>query len=360
VIATTILIEPIARGVRLEILTNAISALRKRLDGPIFVVTRADFASVELAKSIDPACANLHFVPSDVELSDANASTLGFDQLASLLDTCAELVGPDDPANLIFLGADDYCEALTSQRARLERRFATSRCFALVHRKEPMLTGQDVLDEAHMTLIALHESVQEQRHEHRAVAVLADPWHGQLAPDQRNGARRLLGFASDTLVMAAFAETASTKDATQWSLAAQALAKSPHTHLAVIGDGPAHPMLRPFSDRISYVGPPADSTKHRALFAAADIILVPRSFPHERTRTAGAPLLSSRALRARTCGFGAAFDREATRQLQQSIDFIHRYSAREMTMLRSALDRLAHDRLLGTFRKRLRSAVLSA
>jgi len=373
VIVPTILIEPIARGIRLEILSNAISALRKRLVGPIFVVTRADFASVELTKWIDPECANLHFVPSDVELADADTGTLEPEQFAALLETCVELVGPDDLANLIFLGADGYCDALISQCALIEQRFAKSRCFALVHRNETFMAGRGCftkramasLAAAHVTWIALNESSRGQRVGHRPVVVLPDPWHGQLAPEQRNSARRQLGFTSDTLVMAAFADMASQSDSMPWILAEQALAKSPHTHLTVIGDegAPSDSMLRSFGDRISYLGPLADSSKQRSLLVAADIVLLPRARSREGARAADDAFArppSSRALHARTFAFGAAYDREAARQLQESIDFIHRFSAREVAMLRSSLERLAHDRLLGAFRKGLRSAILSA
>jgi hypothetical protein len=378
VIAPTILIEPVARGVRLEILSNAISALRKRSTGPIYIVTRADYATVELPKWLDSTCLNLHFVPSTIDLS-ANSGPLELEQFTSLLDTCSEIVGPDDPANLIFLSADDYFDAFVAQAAALKRRFAKAHCFAVRHRSEDLFAARrapaesspitkdaiELLADADVTLIAFHESLEGQTIGRRPVIVLPDPWHGHLAPEQRNRARHLFGFADETLVMVAFTESSSSDDAAQWVRAAQILATSPHTHLALIGrvEAAHQPMLERFGSRVTQMGPLSDDAKQRWLLAAADVVLIPRTVAIDNARLSDstqAKAPSSRALHARTAGFGTAFDREAMRQITDSAEFMPRFSTREMTLLRGSLDRLAHDRLLSEFRERFLSAILLA
>ncbi|MGV2292583.1 hypothetical protein AAHK20_28010 [Trinickia sp. YCB016] len=375
VIAPTILIEPVARGVRLEILSNAISALRKRSTSPIYIVTRADYATAELTKWLDSACPNLHFIPSSVDLS-ATTGPLELAQFESLLDTCSEIVGPDDLANLIFLSADDYFDAFVASAAALKQRFAKAHCFAVRHRSEDLFAARRTpaessriakdaiasLADADVTLIAFHESLEGQAIGRRPVIVLPDPWHGHLAPEQRNRARQLFGFADETLVMVAFTEPSSTGNAAPWVRAAQILARSPHTHLALVGrvEMAHQPMLESFGNRVTQMGSLSDDAKHRWLLAAADVVLIPRTVALESAQLSDsthAKAPSSRALHARTAGFGVAFDREAMRQITNSVEFLHRFSIQEMTALRGALDRLAQDRLLSVFRKRFLSAI---
>ncbi|QCP54112.1 glycosyltransferase family 4 protein [Trinickia violacea] len=378
VIAPTILIEPVARGVRLEILSNAIFALRKRSTSPVYIVTRADYATAELTKWLDSACPNLYFVPSSVDLS-TNTGPLGLEQFASLLDTCAEIVGPDDLANLIFLSADDYFDAFIAHAVALKLRFAKARCFAVRHRSEDLFAprcapaesrciAKDAiasLAEADVTLIAFHECLEGRTIGHRPIIVLPDPWYGHLAPEQRNRARRLFGFTDETLVMVTFTESSPSVNAAQWVPAARILARSPHTHLALVGrvEKAHQPMLERFGSRVTQMGPLSDDAKQRWLLAAADVVLIPRTVALDGARlndSTHAKPPSSLALHARTAGFGVAFDREAMRQITNSVEFLHRFSTHEMTMLRGTLERLAHDRLLSVFRKRFLSAILLA
>lgn len=378
-----LIIEPVARGFRLEVLASAISAIRKRSMYPIFVITRMDFASAELTRLDMSAWQQVHIVQAPVDFGGAAMGRVDADRMGALLNTCAEAVTQTQAPQLIFPGADDYLDAFSAHAPTLKQRFPHSRISVLMQNTEDLMarelkaSGKSALGRqavtslsaADATLIAFDDALRGHRIGQREVAVLPDPWHGHFAPAQRRRSRKHFNFAPATLVMAAALDPAAGGDPAPWLAAAERLAEVPGVHLALHGKVRAldRPKLRHlverFGGRVSHTGSTAVADDGVAcdvqLLAAADVMLTSLIGAADGAGADGlcehTPL--SEAQQARLNGFGAAFDHEAARQLVASADALRLFSSKEMALLRDTLERHAQELLLDSFGAGLRAAI---
>ncbi|WP_157977822.1 hypothetical protein [Paraburkholderia kururiensis] len=377
-----LIIEPVARGFRLEVLASAISAIRKRSMYPIFIITRMDFASTELTRLDMSAWQQVHIVQAPVDFGGATMGRLDAVRMDALLNACAEMVNADQDAQLIFLGADDYLDAFSAHASTLKQRFARSRVSVSMPNTEDLIARQlkasgksalgrqavASLNAADATLIAFDDALRGHRIGQREVVVLPDPWHGHFATAQRRRSRERFKFAPAMLVMAAALDPAAGGDPASWLGAAERLAEVPGVHLALHGKVRAldRPKLRRlverFGPRVSHTGSAAasdDVARDVQLLAAADVMLTSLIGAADSQGADGlcehTPL--SEAQQARLNGFGAAFDHEAARQLVASADALRLFSGKEMALLRDTLERHAQDLLVDSFGAGLRAAL---
>lgn len=378
-----LIIEPVARGFRLEVLASAISAIRKRSMYPIFVITRMDFASAELTRLDMSAWQQVHIVQAPIDFGGAAVGRVDADRMDALLNACAEVVTHDQTAHLIFPGADEYLDAFSVHASSLKQRFARSHVSVLMQNTEDLLArelkasgksgalGRQAvrsLNAADATLIAFDDALRGHRIGQREIVVLPDPWHGHFALAQRRQSRERFNFAPATLVMAAALDPAAGGDPAPWLAAAERLAEVPGVHLALHGKVRAldRPKLRRlverFSGRVSHAGSAVahgDVACDVQLLAAADVMLTSLIGAADGPGADGlcerTPL--SEAQQARLNGFGAAFDHEAARQLVASADALRLFSGKEMALLRDTLERHAQELLLDSFGAGLRAAI---
>ncbi len=287
-----------------------------------------------------------------------------------MLDTSVEVAGSDARSNVIFFGAEQYLPDLMKKIVQIKCRHPKSRIFVMTHsHSDPSGSEKpaDACDGLKLSLIANMGAtlitlgdVQGCKVGHQPAIGLPDPWHGRFAPEQRTRSRELLGFAPETLVVVATAECAEPGHCRAWRAVTETLIEARHTHLVLVGNaeklGRSIPrwLFERLGNRVTHFGAFRGDERQRCLVAAADIMLVSRQASGAGSGTAQS---ATSPWHTRATDFGLAFDHEAARQLVESSDVMRSFTAREMTMFRTGLDRLSHECLLRTFRKRFASAL---
>ena len=373
------IVEPIARGFRLDVMAKAISAIREYSRRPIYIVTRADFACRELAHRIPSSWTDVHFVSSSLDLHGGNVAAFDSHAADALLGAVAEVRAQARRADLVFLGADDYLGVLAMRWPAYRARLSHTRQFVFLYNTEDLVAGQldgssparlareaiasiQVLD---ATLLAFDEGLRGQRISERAVKVLPDPWHGHFTHTQRVRAREAIGLGPNALLVTWDVDLLLNERDSSWLADAERFAQVPFIRFALCGDvwtlrNPAFGQLvNRFGDRIVHLGPSPTACGDVNLMAATDLLLSRATGPrccaqHEPVATA---THACAARRVRATELGGAFDRDVRRILLDSVDALSAISSVSMKLMRDELDRLANERLNRAFGVQLRSAI---
>ncbi|MBB3002661.1 hypothetical protein FHX57_005034 [Paraburkholderia tropica] len=377
--APVIFVEPVARGFRLNVLASAISAVRERSRRPVFIVTREDFACSELARRIAPTWTDVRFVASRLNFDGANTRVLGDDAAQALLDA-AEDVLPDarsnQPADLVLLGADDYLDALAIRLDERGERFARTRRFVFLYNSDDFVAGElngsasphlgqnaiEAIEAMDATLLSFNERLRGECIGERAVRVLPDPWHGQFAPPQRKLAREAFKVGEDGLLVTADVDLLLDAGDLSWTPLIARLLELPGVRFALQGNvwalrnSPLRELIASLGERLVYAGMVRDAEQNSKLIAATDLLLSRRPQQHGSIR----PARASVARRVRAESLGAAFDRDVMRWLVDSVDDLLSIAGVGMAVMRSELDRIAHERLTRAFGLQLRTALRRA
>ncbi|CAG9210790.1 conserved hypothetical protein [Paraburkholderia tropica] len=389
-------VEPVARGFRLNVLASAISAVRERSRRPIFIVTREDFACSELARRIAPSWTDVRFVASRLNFDGANTSVLGEDAAQALLDAAEDVLPPawsEQQGDLVLLGADDYLDALAIRLDESGGRFAHTRRFVFLYNSDDFVAGElngtaspqlgqdaiEAIDAMDATLLSFNERLRGERIGRRAVKVLPDPWHGQFAPAQRKLARDAFKVGEDGLLVTVDVDVLLDMGDLSWAPLVARLMELPGVRFALQGNvwalrnSPLRELIARLGDRLVYAGMVRDAEHNAKLIAATDLLLSRRRDGRNRSRidarsdssndsSNGANNIAhaSIARRVRAESLGAAFDRDVMRWLVDSVDDLLSISGVGMAVMRSELDRIAHERLMRTFGLQLRAALRHA
>lgn len=380
-----IFIEPLARGFRLDVLARAISAIRERSRRPIFIVTREDFVCGELARWIGPSWTDVHFVASSLDLEGASTGVLGDGAVQALLDSAADMLPRKLPersntrADLVFLGADDYLDALAARLDDKDEHFTDTRRFVFLYNSDDFVAGElkegesphlgqnaiAAIEAMDATLLAFNEGLRGERIGKRAVKVLTDPWHGYFARHQRKLARDAFGVRKDDLLVTADVDVLLDARDRSWAAFAWQLAEFPGVRFALQGNvwalrnSPLRQLIDRLGERLVYAGMERDVEQSSRLSAATDLLLGRPVASHDAMRPMNdiAQPPTSIARRVRATALGAAYDRDLMRWFQDSMAGLLSISDAGLAIVRSELDRIACERSIRTFGLQLRAAL---
>jgi hypothetical protein len=372
-----VFVEPIARGFRLEVLSSAITAVRERSNRQVFVVTREDFICRELADRIKPSWTDVNFVASSLDLGGASTGVLGGRAVEALLDAVERVLPCDAPADIVFLGADDYLGVLAAQLPGCSTRVRHARHFVFLYNSEDLVAAQlggteganlgldaiAAIESMDATLFSFNARLRQERIGLRRVKVLPDPWHGHFAPEQRKRAREACGLPADSVLITVDLELLLNERDPSPLGAAAGLAKLPFVHFALQGNPwalrsqPLRRLMAHLGDRLVYAGPAYDAERDIRMIAATDLLLSCGSAQRVSGEYETIALRTNVARRMRAAELGAAFDRDAQRFLLDGMNDLRALSGRSRSLIRGELDRLAQESLLRTFGIQLRAAL---
>lgn len=375
-------VEPVARGYRLDVLASAISAVREYSSRPVYVVTREDFVSRELARRIEPSWHDVHFVASTLALGGTSVGMHGHEGTRALLDAVARVTPCDGAMDMVFFGADDCLGSLAAQLPSYVNRPGRTHSFVILYNSDDLIAGQlskpgmaragreavAALEDMDATLFSFDEALRGKRIGWRDVCVLPDPWHGHFSHAQRKLARETWKIPRNGLLVTAEIEWLLDMHEDAWATVPMRLATLPAVHFVLLGNVWAlrssrlKELVTKLGQRMMYAGPVLDAERDIKLIAATDLMLssgIPArcASAHpgvaEKTRT-------SATRRVRSAALGASFDRDVRRTLLHSMEGLLAISDVGMTIVRDELDRLAHERLMRSFGAQLRAALRRA
>jgi hypothetical protein len=380
-----IFIEPLARGFRLDVLAHAISAIRERSRRPILIVTREDFVCSELARWIAPSWTDVQFVASRLDLDGASTGVLGDWAVQALLDSTADMLPTPSsgrsgrPADLVFLGADDYLDALAAWLADDAERFVHTRRFVFLYNSDDFVAGGlnggesprlgqnaiAAIEAMDATLLAFNEGLRGERIGQHAVKALTDPWHGYFARTQRKLARDSLGVGKDDLLITADVDVLLDLRDLSWVSLALQLAEFSGVRFVLRGNvralrnSPLRQLIDMLGERLVYAGMERDVEQSSRLSAATDLLLGRPASARGATRLMHGMAQSPASVvrRVRATALGAAFDRDVMRWLLDSMSHLLSISSVGMAIMRSELDRIAYERSIRMFGLQLRAAL---
>lgn len=351
-----VFVEPVARGFRLEVMARSISAIRGASCRPVFVATRADYACGELARHVASTWTDVHFVTSPTGQDRGHASWLDREAVDALLDAVADVVARSARADLVFLGADDYLDALATRLPVYRDRLGSACPFVFLYNAEDRVgqpfgvhaTAQGTLESITTrgaTLLAFDETLHGRTLVARMAKGLPDPWHGHFSRLQRQRVREAIGLAPHAVLVMANLDRLLDDDG-PWGLAdVERLAQIPFVHFVLHGSvwtlrSPWFRQLaKRYGHRLIYAGSSRKVHDDIRLIAATDL------------------LLDEDARHARTMALGSGFDREVRHLLLENLDALREFSPTSMKLIRDELDRLADESLNGAFGMQLRSAI---
>jgi hypothetical protein len=375
-----LIIEPVVRGFRLDVLARVVSAIREASNRPVFIVTRADFPSRELGRRIGPEWTDVNFVASSIDLNGADTAMLDDHAVGALLDAAVDVLPHSGHADLVFLGADDYLGALAARWSAYRVRLGHTRPFVFLYNAEDLLAGQLVgrgsarlaseaiaaIEAIDATLLTFDEGLRGQRVGARRAKVLPDPWHGSFALVHRTRARESYGLVPHGLLVMSDVDLLLNEGDSSWLTDIERLAQVPFVYCALQGNvwtlrnRRLRQIATRFGDRLIYVGPWQKIYKDTRLLAATDLLLTSVSRPRGAGQLQDPVAIATQACavrQTRAMQLGAGFDRDVKRLLLEIADTLRGISGVGRTLMRDELDRLAEERLNRTFGVQLRAAI---
>jgi len=205
-----VLVEPICRGSRLQILVNALSAMRGRAE--VIVVTRSDYDTPHFRELISEAGVNPRMVAAPTDLGGAwmrNLSTAEFAAFRTALTKIdRELSAAGGGYDLVFMALDDCLEAFVRSAWSLRSLTGCARIFCVKYRVQYLFTSRPggrirdlvlrfvtrlALGLSGAQLVAFDERLAAYDGPGR-VKLLPDPWFGDYSPARRAEGRKRLGL----------------------------------------------------------------------------------------------------------------------------------------------------------------------
>lgn len=336
---TIVLVEPICRGSRLQILANTLSALRGQAE--VIVVTRRDYQTAHFRELVDAEGLTPRVLVVDTDLGGAwmkNLSETEFDLFVDTLEKLEIELAPRGRYELVFMALDDYLKAYALAALQLRKLlpYAVIRCvkyrveYLFSIRPGARLRGAVL---RLMTRWAIHASgarliAFDERLSGRSISyfagLLPDPWFGPFSPAFKAEGRALLGVNADDFVLLSLGKQDRRKGIDFLIEVFPHAAQDPRVKLAVVGTiaadfAEAFDALRHrFPAQIVHVNsfvPESDLPKY---FAAANAFLLPYSKDFTatsgtlaRAAASGVPVLATEhglvGYRVKAYGLGATF-----------------------------------------------------
>ncbi len=213
---TVVLVEPICRGSRLQILANVLSALRDRVN--VILVTRSDYQSDHFNELIASVGLLPRVVTADTDLGGAWMKNLSFNEFDAFSQVLCKLEGElaqEGGYDLVFMALDDYLAAFSTHAMLMKLRLRNARVTCIKYRVEYLflLTKNDrfrgvvlrlltrwSLFAIKAKLLTFDERLGVLKPNYLA-GVLPDPWFGPFSPEYREQGRSLLGVSPGDFVV---------------------------------------------------------------------------------------------------------------------------------------------------------------
>lgn len=336
---TVVLIEPLLRGSRLQIVANFLSALAGQ--AKVVLVTRKDYASEHFSELIVDAGLTPHIETVDSDLGGAWMRNLTSDEYALFVTRMAaiarDLETCGQSASFVFMALDDYLAAYLRHALVLRKITRAHELYCVKYRVEYLfklnpglrlrsfvlrvLTSM-ALGLSMARLVTFDERLQPGR---RIAGVLPDPWFGDFSPRQREQGRRMLGLADDAFVLLSLGKQDRRKGFDFILSLLPELMRDQGVVLAIVGRidkafVQAFDLAkRSHPGRIVHIDAFVPESDLPAYFASADAFLLPYSQDFTatsgtlcRAAASGVPVLSTAhglvGYRVRQEGLGATFD----------------------------------------------------
>ncbi|KQV46925.1 hypothetical protein ASC95_25755 [Pelomonas sp. Root1217] len=386
---TIVLVEPICRGSRLQILANTLSALRGSAE--VILVTRRDYQTPHFHELVDAAGLTPRVVAVDTDLGGAwmrNLSEAEFALFVQALKGIEAELAPRGRYGLVFMALDDYLKAYALAALQLRRALPRAIIRCVKYRVEYLFSirpGARLRGLVLRTLTrwAIHASgarliAFDERLAHQAVSyfagLLPDPWFGPFSPALRAEGRALLGVGADDFVLLSLGKQDRRKGIDFLIDVFPRAAQDPRVKLAVVGTIAAdfaqafEGLKRRFPAQIVHVNsfvPEADLPKY---FSAANAFLLPYSADFTatsgtlaRAAASGVPVLATDhglvGYRVKTYGLGATFGVGDTNSFIEALRRLRSRSADQQDALRTAGLQFADRCSLQCFEASMRSAL---
>lgn len=213
---TVVLVEPICRGSRLQILANVLSAMQDRVN--VILVTRSDYQSNHFNELITSVGLLPKVVTADTDLGGAwmkNLSFKEFDAFVQVLHRFEVELAQVGEYDLVFMALDDYLAAFSIHAMLMKLRFRNARVTCIKYRVEYLflltkkarfrgvalrLLTRWALFSIKAKLLTFDERLGVLRPNYLA-GVLPDPWFGSFSPEYREQGRSLLGVSQGDFVV---------------------------------------------------------------------------------------------------------------------------------------------------------------
>lgn len=386
---TIVLVEPICRGSRLQILANTLSALRGRAN--VVLVTRRDYQTAHFHELVDAEGLTPRIVAVDTDLGGAwmrNLTEAEFDLFVQALTGLEAELAPAGRYDLVFMALDDCLKAYALAALRLRRSLPRADMRCVKYRVEYLFAVSPgarlrgwvlraltrwALWASGARLIAFDERLA--RLSVAPVAgLLPDPWFGPFSPALQAEGRAMLGLAPEDFALLSLGKQDRRKGIDFLIEAFPLAAQDPRVRLAVVGTIAAdfaeafEALKRRFPAQIVHVNsfvPESDLPKY---FAAANAFLLPYSADFTatsgtlaRAAASGVPVLATEhglvGYRVKTYGLGATFGVGDKTSFVNALRHLRSRSVDEQGVIRTAGLQFADRCSLQCFEASMRSAL---
>lgn len=303
---TIVLVEPLCRGSRLQIVANALAAMRGRAN--VILITRRDYRSDHFNELVTSVGLEPRIITVDTDLGGAwmkNLSRTEFNAFFLTLRALEMELAPNGTYDLVFMALDDYLIAFSTfavslksalrnanvicVKYRVEYLFALSRGFRTRGIALRLMTRWS-LYAAGAKLICFDERLAALKPSYLG-GLLPDPWFGLFSPVHREEGRLLLGVNSSDFVLLALGKQDRRKGIDFLIDVFPSIATNPRVKLAVVGAiaAPFEVMFLALKERfpqqIVHVNKFVSEEHLPKYFSAPDVFLMPYS--EDFTATSG-------------------------------------------------------------------------
>lgn len=303
---TVVLVEPICRGSRLQILANTLSALQGRAD--VIIVTRRDYQSPHFDELITTAGFSPRILTIDSDLGGAWMKNLTRAEFAQVFETLLPLHAEPrlrQGYDLVFMALDDYLLAYAMKALSLRRLAPQARISCLKYRVEYLfslspglrmrggvlrLLTRWALFASRARLVCFDERLAAREAGYLG-GVLPDPWFGPFDARWREAGRTALGLGEQDFALLSLGKQDRRKGIDFLLEVFPVVAERTSAKLVIVGTIAAsfadafEGLKKRFPGRVLHVNgfvPEADLPHY---FAAADAFLLPYS--EDFTATSG-------------------------------------------------------------------------
>lgn len=387
---TIVLVEPICRGSRLQILANTLSALRGH--AKVILVTRRDYQTPHFHELVDVAGLTPRVVAVDTDLGGAWMKNLDGTEFALFVEALKKIekeLAPRGSYGLVFMALDDYLKAysLAALQLRTALRHAVIRCVKyrveyLFHVRPGARMRGAVLRAmtrwavraSGARLIAFDERLTPQAIS--CAGLLPDPWFGPFSPALKSDGRTLLGAGPDDFVLLSLGKQDRRKGIDFLINVFPQAARDPQVRLAVVGTISAEfseafeGLKRRFPAQIIHVNSFVPESDLPRYFAAANAFLLPYSEDFTatsgtlaRAAASGVPVLATDhglvGYRVKAYGLGATFGVGDRNSFIEALHSLRSHTADQRCDIRAAGQRFADRCSLPCFEASMRAALSS-
>lgn len=386
---TVVLIEPLLRGSRLQIVANFLSALSGWAN--VVLVTRKDYDSAHFSELIADTGLMPQVVTVESELGGAWMRNLTRDEFALFVSEVGVLAqsfeARGESACFVFMALDDYLIAYLQHSFALRRITRAHELYCVKYRVEYLFKLNPGLRLRSFVLRVLTSmalalsgarlvTFDERMKEGGCIAgILPDPWFGDFSPVNRERGRRMLGVADDAFVLLSLGKQDRRKGFDFILSQLPDLMRKESIVLAIVGRideafVPAFDLAkRAHPGRIVHVDAFVPESDLPAYFSSADAFLLPYSQDFTatsgtlcRAAASGVPVLSTAhglvGYRVRHDGLGATFDFGDAASFLSGVELLSAANESEQTMRAGRAADFARRMSLPVFEQTVRRFLL--